>query len=182
MRTIMEIKDFFSEEGILISFHGSFSHGIIEEIGNAVRHHLEGEQLERGIIADVFAVYIEQTQNVRNYLTRKNFPEPGQSSAIVFIVQNEGDYLLCSGNSIAREDVPELSERLEKINSQDKDGLKRIYKEQLRKPIEADSAGAGVGLIDIARRASDKLGYRFDRKDAEHDFFSFFVKVAGGDR
>ncbi len=182
MRNIIEIKEFFAEEGILISFHGSFSHGIIEEIGSAVRRHLEHERLERGIVADVFAVYIEQTQNVRNYLKRKNFLDPAQSSAIVLIVQTEGEYLLCSGNSIAREDVPDLAARLEKINNSDKDALKKMYKEQLRKPLEADATGAGVGLIDIARRATGKLGYRFDRQDESHDFFSLFVKVGGGER
>ncbi len=182
MRSIIEIKDFFAEEGILISFHGSFSHGIVEEIGNAVRRHLENQQLERGIISDVFAVYIEQTQNVRNYLKRKNFLEPAQSSAIVLIVQTGGDYLLCSGNTIAREDVQDLETRLEKINSSDRDTLKRMYKEQLRKPLEAKATGAGVGLIDIARRSPEKLGYRFDPQDERHDFFSLFVKVAGGDR
>ncbi len=179
MEDIRKLKEHFSEQGILLSFNGSFTHGIIEEIGNAIKRHLQGEQLKKGVVTDVFSVYLEQTQNVRNYLTRKNLTSEPESSAIMVVVNAEGFYTICSGNSVEKQDVPELVARLEQLNSLDKDGLKKLYKAQLRADRDENATGAGLGLIEIARRASGKMEHRIDPGNGHYDFFSFFVKVAG---
>lgn len=179
MQDVLKLKEEFSSKGILFSFNGSFTHGIIEEIGSAIRCHLEAERMEQGVIADVFAVYVEQTQNVRNYLKRKNMLSGSESGAIL-VIANEGKcFTVCSGNSVAKEDVPELVARLERINSEDKTGLRKLYREQLRAERTPDSVGSGLGLLDIARRASGKLDYRIQPKNDEYDFFSFYVRVEG---
>lgn len=179
MQDLLRLKDCFTEQGILIGFNGAFTHSIIEEIGNAIRRYLEGENLDRGAITDVFAVYIEQTQNVRNYIARRGFADPRRNSAIVVIGYRDGQYLIRSGNTIAVDDVPELTERLRVINGLDREGLKRLYKERLRAPRDAAASGAGIGLIDIARRAADKLEYAFDPLEEGYAFFSLTVSVAG---
>jgi hypothetical protein len=179
MRDLLTLKKSFSEDGILISFNGPFTHSIIEEIGKAVKHYLEGVQLDRGAVTDVFAVYIEETQNVRNYLARASQAAGGLDSAIVVIANLEGLYRVSSGNAIRKADVPGLVARLEEINALDKDGLKRLYKERIRMERAPDASGAGIGLIDMARRAKGGLGYSLREIDADHDFFSLVVDVAG---
>lgn len=179
MQDLVALRERFSKDGILISFNGPFTHSIIEEIGNAIKRYLEGEQLDRGSVTDVFAVYIEQTQNVRNYLSRRAIEGEGRSSAIVVISSAEGSYIVSSGNAILKEDVAGLSARLERINAEDKGGLKKLYKETLRKERGPDDLGAGVGLIDIARRARGKIEYSFRELDSTCDFFSLAVTVAG---
>ncbi len=179
MQDVLRLKEYFTAEGILFSFNGSFTHGIIEEIGSAIKCHLEAERLEKGVISDVFAVYVEQTQNVRNYLKRKQLTSGPESGAILVIGSEGKCFTVCSGNSVEKEDVPELVARLEEINSQDKDGLKKLYRQQLRAERAPDAVGSGLGLLDIARRASGKLEYRIDPKNDRFDFFSFFVRVEG---
>lgn len=179
MENLLELKESFSEQGILISFNGPFTHSIIEEIGNAIRRYMEGENLGRGAITDVFAVYIEQTQNVRNYLARRVFSNPRHLSAIVVIGNRDGNYLVSSGNVVADEDVEDLTVRLERLNSLDKEGLKKLYKEQLRAPRPQGSGGAGLGLIDIARRSTGKLVYAFEAMEGGSSFFSLTATVPG---
>jgi hypothetical protein len=178
MQDLVALRERFSRDGILISFNGPFTHSIIEEIGNAVKRYLEGEQLGRGAITDVFAVYIEQTQNVRNYLARRALEVEGGGSAIVLISGVEGSYVVSSGNVVLKVDAAALAARLEEVNGLDKDGLKRLYKERLRRERGPEELGAGLGLIDIARRAKGKLEYSFRELDASHDFFSLAVTVA----
>lgn len=179
MRDLLDLKESYTDQGILISFNGPFTHSIIEEIGNAVRRYMEGENLGRGEITDVFAVYIEQTQNVRNYLLKKNLPDTQFNSAIVVIGNKDGIYSVRSGNFISAADVADLTDRIERVNALDKDGLKKLYKERLRAPREAGAQGAGLGLIDIARRATGKLAYSFDRIDSDRFFFSLTALVGG---
>lgn len=179
MDNLLSFKDLLSDEGILISFNGSFINSIIEEIGRAVRTYLKEKQLERGIISDVFAVYIEQTQNIRNYLELNGILTGDHSSAVVTIGQKDGDYTICSGNSIKKSDVASLTDYLDELNALDKIGLKKLYKTQLRKPASPESRSAGLGLIDIFRKASEKVQYCFQNQDEEYDFFSLIVTVKG---
>jgi hypothetical protein len=177
MQDLVALKERFSKDGILISFNGPFTHSIIEEIGNAVKHYLEGEQLGRGAITDVFAVYVEQTQNVRNYLALRRFEGERRNSAIVVISSADGAYVVSSGNTILKEDSVALAARIEEINSLDKDGLKKMYRERLRCARDPGVTGAGIGLIDIARRAQGKLEYSLRQIDSQYDFFSLAVTV-----
>jgi len=179
MQNVLKIQETFLEQGILLCFNGSFTHGIIEEIGSAIRRHLEAERRAKGVIADVFAVYVEQAQNVRNYLERKNLSTGPDSSAILVIGSDNGGFTVCSGNCIEKEDVSDLVARIDRINSEDKAGLKRLYRERLRAERAPDATGSGLGLVDIARRVSGKLEYRIEPKNARCDFFSFSVRVEG---
>jgi len=180
VENLLALRKELSEKGVLISFNGSFNSGIIEEIGRAIRTYLKEEKLGRGIISDVFAVYIEQTQNIRNYLANNGIETGPYSTAIVKIARKNGMYTISSGNSIRKEDVQKLSDYLESLNGMDKKELKQFYKRQLRKPANPEARSAGLGLIDISRKASKKLEFQFQHQDEAFDFFNLFVAVKGG--
>jgi len=180
MQNLMALRENFSGDGILICFNGPFTHSIIEEIGNAVKRYLEGETGGHGSVIDVFAVYIEQTQNVRNYIARQKIQDQGRNAAIVVISSTDSAYIVCSGNVIRKEDVGALAAHIEEINGQDKDGLKRMYKETLRRERKSEDLGAGLGLIDMARRSKRKLEYSFKEMDDSYSFFTLEVAVARG--
>lgn len=177
MHELTKLKEQFSEKGILICFNGPFSQSIIEEIGNAVRKYLETEEARKDAVLDVFAVYIEQTQNVKNYLASTGFSAAEQNAAIMTIARKEGKYILSSGNMIRKSDTAPLVERIEQINRLDKSGLRRLYREQMRREVSPGVKGAGVGLIEIARRASNKLSYVVDGIDETCDFFILSVDI-----
>ncbi len=181
MENLLSFKESMTKEGILISFNGCFSNSIIEEIGRAIRTYLQEEKLSGGIITDVFAVYIEQTQNIRNYLELNDMTNGYAGTAIVTIAKKNGYYTISSGNSVKKSDGERLSDYLDKLNSLDKKQLRQLYKEQLRKPANRESRSAGLGLIDIARKASEKIRYQFQNQDKEYDFFNLFVTVKGGE-
>lgn len=66
---------------------------------------------------------------------------------------------------------------LEKLRGLDKAGLKAVYKEQSRKPREAGASGAGLGLIDMARKATRPLEYSLRAVDDTYFFFSLEVQL-----
>lgn len=179
MNNIVRLKEEFTREGILIAFNGAFSHSLIEELGNAAKSYLELEQITPQTIIDVFAVYIEQTQNVRNYTRMRGLRESRRDAALVVISYSDHEYRICSGNYIHESDIPDLEQRLQEIVALDKSGLRKLYKQQLRREAPPGATGAGLGLIDMARRASSSLKYEFHREDQEFQFFTLEVTVAG---
>ncbi|HEX2948419.1 MAG TPA: SiaB family protein kinase [Armatimonadota bacterium] len=174
------LKEEFMQEGILMCFNGPFSHEIIEELGSAIKKHLASEQLAHAALMDLFAIFIEQTQNVRNYTMQIPVynQEPAKlQSAIVLIGKQGNKYWVHSGNYIANEDLPSLTARLDQLNSLGKDELRRLYKTQLRQEMPPTSTGAGLGLIDMARRMSEPFAYTSERIDDNYSFFSVRVIV-----
>jgi hypothetical protein len=177
---LFEVKEQLRENGILISFSGSFSHSIIEELGTAVKKYLESSESKKPAMMDVFSVYIEAAQNVRNYSERQlaaGATKADLDANIVVIARHDEHYQIYAGNAVATGDVPVLTARLERLAGMDKTELKALYKEQLRKERGPDDGGAGLGLIEMARRASEPLRYTFTPIDNGTTYFSLCVTI-----
>ncbi len=168
-----------SRQGILMSFSGPFSHSIIEELGKAVKNHLKDAQVAHSALMDVFAVYIEQAQNVRNYIARReqrSEQERLANSGIVVIARQGERYVVSSGNLLDQADAPALVARLEHLRGLDKAGLKALHREQMRRPLTAEG-GAGLGLTEMARKASEPLQHTLSAVDDRYVFFSLRVVI-----
>ena len=180
MQTLFDLRRVLSDQGILISFNGPFSHSIIEELGKAVKHYLETEAVRKSAMMDVFSVYIEATQNVRNYAAQPDLDEATRAkvgSGIIVIAKEGEHYLISSGNLIREADGQALAADLDALALLDKAGLKALYKEQLRREIPEGARGAGLGLIDMARKAAAPLAYNLVPDGEGFVFFSLCVTI-----
>ena len=101
---------------------------------------------------------------------------------ILTIGQEGSDYVVHSGNLIRETDVAPIRERLTAIQAMTPDQLKAAYKDQLKGTPGENSKGAGIGLIEIARRASRPIEFDFSRIDNENFFFALTVGKAIHDR
>ena len=105
---LCNLRQIVNERGVLISFAGPFSHGIIEEIGRGVTRYLEAEMLKKAYLMDVFSVFIEQAQNVRHYARKKEDAGvlgQGFNSGIITIGKDGDHHVVCSGNFIDTSDA-----------------------------------------------------------------------------
>jgi hypothetical protein len=180
LHNLHDIRSTLSSDGILICFNGPFSHGIIEELGKAVRRYLESAEVQKSALMDVFAVYIEATQNVSNYANRAERPEEDRlrlNGGIIVIGREGENYVVQSGNPLLEEDGAALSRHLDRIRALDKVGLKALYKEQMRQPVRPGGLGAGLGLIDMARKATRPLEYAMVPDGGGLTFFSLKVTL-----
>lgn len=153
------LRELITRHRILLCFNGPISRSLIEEIGNALKNYLQADQARPSAVMDVFATYIEMTQNIRHYVVRQGYGETESSATIVVAREGEqGAYLVQAGNVVEAADADALITRVRELAALDKDALKAAYKEQLRRPRdEGSSSGASLGLIDIARRSSRPL-------------------------
>ncbi|MFN4089699.1 MAG: SiaB family protein kinase [Alphaproteobacteria bacterium] len=176
---LFDIRETFDRQQILICFNGPFSRSIIEELGNAVRSYMESQSIAKTAILDVFSVFVEQTQNVRNYLAGKPAAGDGASaldSGTVVIARLDDRYVVTCGNVVEAGDAADLARRLDELAALDRAGLRALYKEQMRRP-RSETGGAGLGLIDMARKASAPLEYSVQPIDDRFSFFSLRVAV-----
>ncbi|WP_255448452.1 SiaB family protein kinase [Telmatospirillum sp. J64-1] len=172
-------KRSLDEKGIIFSFSGYVSEGILFSLGEALRQKMTLEDADVTTVKKVFSVFVEQVQNIIRY-SADRIGEAGRSelsSGMVIIGMQEGDFFIVCGNVVRQDDVPRLRERLDHIRSLDRDELKAHYRQQLREAPEDGSKGATIGLIEIARRASSPLEYDFEEWDDQRAFFCLKVSI-----
>lgn len=173
---LYELRSRFDDEKILLCFNGPISRSLIEEIGNALRNYLKTEQASPASALDVFAVYIELTQNIRHYATRSGVS--GADTATVVVSLKEGHYHISAGNLVRFEDGQVLEQKVQTLAKMDKAALKKIYKEQLRKPRDENAvSGAGLGLIDMARKSTAPMTCSLKNIDGAKGYFSLSVQI-----
>lgn len=172
---LLELQKILQSFGVLISFSGRFSQEIIEELGDAVKKYLETESLSQTDTYNVFSVFIEQTQNIKNYCTARSssiFADKIANSGIVTIGKAPQGHYVSAGNLIEIADVAKFISHLNKIAGMDKLELKKYYKEQLKAGLPEGKLSAGLGLIDMARKASQPLEFSITEIDGEVCFFT----------
>jgi hypothetical protein len=170
---LLAMRESYTRQRILLCFNGPISRSLIEEIGHALRNYMQAEQAHPSEAMDVFAVYIEMTQNIRHYATQRGYNEQEASATVAIARDDEGHYVVSAGNLVELADGQGLVRSIEAIAGLDKVQLKAAYKEQLRRPRDAEaSTGAGLGLLDIARKSSAPLKTSLTEQPDGRAFFS----------
>jgi len=177
---LSNIQNMLDSCGILTCFSGRFSQGLIEEIGEALKKHLENEDIPKNDISNVFRIFVELSQNIKNYVLRKEGSSESNRiacSAIICIGQLENGYFIWSGNLVENADIAHLNAIMSKVTGASKEELKQFYREQILKDVVPGQLGAGVGLIDIARRARLPLEFTLNKLDEAVSVFEISVIV-----
>lgn len=174
---LYDLKGEFDKSGIMMCFNGPFHHSIIEETGKAMRNHLEAENIAQVAVLDVFAVYIELAQNVRNYLTIREINPPEAMSSIIAIAKKGERYAVSSGNVVFKADAEILRKRIVEVNALTPEELKKQYRLQMRMEVLPGALGAGLGFLEIAKRSSEKLTCSLRNIDPVYDFFTLTAFV-----
>ncbi|MCC5813896.1 MAG: SiaB family protein kinase [Leptospira sp.] len=158
---------------VIFSFKGMFSQEILTEFGSMIRTSLQAETK----LKKIFGVFIEISQNILYYSDEKAIGAHGEESGVGIVIFEEDDtkYTIESGNLIKKDKVERIRGKIEHINSLDRDKLKSYYQEQLRQERPEDSKGAGIGLIDIARKSDYPLGFGFTEVDENFNFYTMAI-------
>ncbi len=173
---LFSLQQTYDRQRIMLCFNGPLTKSLIEEIGNALRNYMQRENATPSSAMDVFGAYIELTQNIRHYAAAKGWNDAEVSATVVISRDALGRYVVSAGNIVDPADGQALAARVAALAAMDKAQLKAEYKEQLRRPRDAGATtGAGLGLIDMARKAAEPLACSVQAIDDGRAFFSIRV-------
>ena len=178
MLNVYEYFKKMQDEKVILYFKGEITNNLLTSILQLVDDRLERKSEDLKIKKKVFSILLECLQNIYNYQQVHDFNNELLQSATLMIKKTQNAYYIITGNYIEKEIVDRLKEKLVKVNSLSSDELKGFYKEVLsRQRTETSNGGAGLGLIDMARKSGEKINYSFDNINDEHCFYSLQVKV-----
>lgn len=169
-------------ERIILCYCGPIAQYSIEGFGKTLRKNLELEDTGNKEALSVFSVFIEQVQNMLNYSSEKlGTTEDLENELRIGIVvigrEEQGNYFVYCGNRVENKDIGRLQDKLDILRSKSKEELKAMYKAHRRKEPEQGSKGAGLGLIEMARKAGRPIEYTFTPIDHTYSFFCMKVVV-----
>lgn len=174
---LYDVRAVMQQKGIMFAYCGYVTEPVLSGVGEALKQKLAIQDADTKTVRSVFAIFVEQMQNIIRYSAEK---VPAGEEApmelrfgLLTIGQDEDGYTVHAGNLVENADIERMRTRLSAIQAMDKDALKAAYKEQLKstRPDE-HSKGAGIGFIEIARRASQPIAFDFMAVDENHAFFA----------
>jgi hypothetical protein len=170
-----------TQQGILFSFNGFISEAILFALGDALKKKMSADETSLTTMRRVFSVFVEQAQNIIRYsaetLAQGGPGTPHMGSGLLTVgAQGEHFFVVC-GNIMLKKDAEALLARLEQIRGLDAAGIKAFYRERIQEEDEPASKGASLGLIEIARRASEPIEYDFLDIDADTTFYCMKVLI-----
>jgi len=160
---------------ITLVYEGEITHDITKAFTSLTETSMDKEEESSSTQRKVFHVMVECLQNISKHAEPTK--EYREKKGVFLIHKTEEFYGVTTGNIISVDKIEELKESLDYINSLDKEGLKKLHKEKIRGGILSEKQGAGLGLIDIAKKTGNPLGYNFLEIDKVTSFFILTSKI-----
>lgn len=169
------------DENIILSFKGVVTADLLTSVLHIMELKLRFLDETSKIKKKVFNVLVECLQNLYHHteanLDSKGYMETDANSALVVIIRESNTFYIRTGNFIDKNKIDKLEMRLDEINSLDEEGLKLMYRENLKNSQISSKGTAGLGMIDIARKSGNKLDYQFLEVGNNSCFYSLNVKI-----
>lgn len=179
-KELYAFRDDLRNRKTFVCFNGPVSQDLMAELGDVMRRRMESDRAGRSKTMTAFSMLVEQAQNIIRY-SAETVPAKASSGGgaealrlgiIMLGREDDGGYFVLCGNKVRSEDVRPLREKLTRLRNMDRDELRKHYKEQRRRKPDRRSKGAGLGFIEMAKKADRPIAFDFRKIDDDFHFFS----------
>ncbi len=132
---------------------------------------------EKTVLKSMLYLLIETLQNIERYSTHK-----ASSEDFALIYADKYNFYIYTQNMVDNKKVPMLKERLDSLVGKSKEELDNAYKAAISSD-EKTEKGAGLGLIDLARKTHNRMFFEFHPFNEENSLYSicFALPLTKGD-
>ena len=180
MIDVFDFYDKMERNNIMLSFKGNITSDLLTSILQIIESKLDTMNEAPKVKRKVYNVLVECLQNLYHHMDE--IPSVGNDEnnrAAIFMIGKQDDtYHIITGNYMYSKNVDVLKGKIDHVNSLEKDELKAYYKEMLNNGQMSEKGGGGLGIIDIAKKSGQKLGYDFMEIDNEFSFFTLKITIA----
>ncbi len=167
-----ELYDGFKDADLSYIYHGQFTQKITDLIIMLAETSMNRIGESAKIKKRVFSIMVESLQNITRHQD-----DTGEHQGFFAIEQKDGNYFVTTVNLIFNKNIERVDGLLKKIQSLPPEELKLYYKEVLIENELSSKGGAGLGLIEIARKSNNKVSYHFHKINDECSYFYFHTCI-----
>lgn len=176
MKYVQKIHQTMENHNILLAYDGLISPEIITAFTEIAEKNFNID--DETLMKKVYHVMVECLQNICKHavdIDTGKTSNPGKGIFLVAFDNNE--YRVITGNAILNQNVTEIQENIKEINSLNEKEIKELYMKTLKNDLISDRGGAGLGLIDMARKTKQKIGYYFETVNDKTSFISLSIRI-----
>ena len=162
-----KIKD----SNIVMIYKGDFARNSIMPIIAMLEEQMKSIS-EESQSKSFILILVEMLQNISRHAY-----DVLDRSGILMITDTGGRIGMYSGNIVSTKDKIFLQNKINELNRMGETELKRLYKATLREGTFSEKGGAGLGLIEVARKASKPMIAKFDKLGNDRHFFTYLVHL-----
>jgi len=170
---VYSFNDSMETNDVKLVYKGEITHQVTKAFTSLTETNMMVDEEPNSVQKKVFHVIVEFLQNISkhaDHLAEEGEKEEG--SGVFLLCRNDNNYVITTGNVLQKSKESIIGSILDRINTLDKDGLKELYKQQIKEGKLSEKGGAGLGFIDIAKKTGNPLNYKFI---PINDDFSFFM-------
>jgi len=175
---VLELFEGMRKDNLSYIYRGDFCQSITDAILSLTEANMEKAGESSKIKKRVFTIMVEGLQNITRHQEIDEKVNTNNEKSIFFLQEIDDRYYITTGNPILKSNIKLLTEQLNTINSLDKDKLKEYYKTVLKDNIISDKGGAGLGLIEMARKSGNKLVFDFIDLSDNYSYFYLNTEIA----
>ncbi len=169
-----------TKEPVIFTFKGELSESMLTDLLLIIENKLEEIDASKKTKKKVYNVAIESLQNLFHHscpVFLNGTQKKEKRYSLMFITYNKDAVTITTGNFVDEKKLNFLQKHIDKINNLSRDELKLLYKEILDNQEFSDKGGGGLGLVDIARKAENKINYNFYSDKNSLSFFDFSIEI-----
>jgi len=158
----------------ILNYRGPIEFKIIEVLLQNVKNGLEEYDIKKVFKKRVYNIIVECIENI---LKHKTTEKGTKIHPYIVLEKRSTRFFITAGNLILNEEVDFLKQKLNDVSRLDKDGLLKMYENQINKEDISMQNGAGLGIITIALKSNNKIRYSFTPVDERLSVFELQVTV-----
>jgi hypothetical protein len=179
----LELLEYYKkmcERNIVLDFQGAISQDMVAGMAELLKNKFSQEFGRTNIVKKLFSIFIEMAQNIAIYSAERVYLDDRHGdvgAGIIVVTEENNNYTITSGNLVKENSISKIIEHCQRINRMEKGELRQFYKAQIKSSRKRGKKGAGVGLIDIARKSGNAIRYGVTQVDDINSFLVLSVKI-----
>lgn len=170
LKSAVQLFNAMVKDNLGYIYRGSFNDDITDSILEVTETSLKSDDHSSKIKKRVYAIMVEGLQNITRHQDAIQEFTPEHKS--LFIIQRFKDrYFITTGNIIESKHINNIKRLIKKINSLSKEELKVYYKKVLEEGSLSEKGGAGLGLIEMAKKSGNRLSFHFKTISTDLSYF-----------
>ncbi|RLD80935.1 MAG: hypothetical protein DRJ10_06795 [Bacteroidetes bacterium] len=164
--------DKLRNDKLCLLYNGTFSDDVTEKLISLSEYNISSNAELSKMKNKVSFLMAECFQNIVRHGETKTMDENTFENPGYFSTKNiDKTYFITSGNIIDKRNIQTLEEQLKQVNDLHKDQLKELFRHVISTTQFSDKGGAGLGLIEMARKSGRKIEFSFNEYDKDFSFF-----------
>ncbi len=180
--TSVDLFQSLKQDDLCFAYSGSFFDSMTHKIIDLTSHNIDSSGNFVKFKNKISFLMAECYQNiVRHGISTSQGISANEATSAFFARSRGNSFFITSANTVTNNNIADIQEKLDRVNSLNTDELRILQKQVLAKGKLSEKGGAGLGIIEMARRTGQKIEYCFVNINDSSSMFYLMLKLKTDD-